>query len=520
MESALELTWVDLLAFFLFLGLVIAISLYASRREETGEEYFLAGRNLGWWLIGFSLIASNISTEQFVGMSGGGVADAGLAIASYEWIAAVSLVLVAIFLLPTFLKLGIFTMPQFLEHRFGPGPRTLMAGYMLVVYVVILMVSWLYAASLLFEELMSVPFYASVWGIGLVAGGYTIYGGLKAVVWSDLLQGAALLIGGTVVAVIALDKVGGVEAFYEANRQRLHLFRSFDSKVLPWTAMLVGIWIPNLYYWGLNQFITQRSLGARSLAQGQRGAVFAAFLKILMPFIIVFPGMMAFQLYPDQIGEADQAYPVLLAELLPGWGLRGIIFAALFGAVMSSLDSILNSTSTIFTVDIYQRYVRPDASPQRLVAVGRLTAAVAVLLACLLAPLPGRFSGVFHYIQQSQGFISPGILAAFLFGFLVRRAPSSAAMTGMLLSVPVYGVLFALGELGKLPDGLMSFLNHMAITFVVVVVVMATITVARPLPEPYRFDRRSDIDTTPSRLAIAGGVVAIAIIGGLYVFFR
>lgn len=509
----MELSWIDLTAFFAFLAFVIAVSLYAGREEETGEDYFLAGRGLTWPLIGLSLIASNISTEQIVGMAGGGVATAGLAIASYEWIAAVALVVVALFLLPVFLRLGIYTMPEFLEHRYGPGPRTLMATYMIIAYVAVLLVSVLYSGAVLFEGLIGLDLYVSIWVIGLVAGGYTIYGGLKAVVWSDLLQGAALIIGGIIVTSLAMSKIGGFGAFLESNADKLHMMRSSDHPELPWTAMLLGIWIPNLYYWGLNQFITQRTLGAESLREGQKGVIFAAFLKLLMPFIIVFPGIIAFQLYPEQIARSgDDAFPVLLSNLLPGFGLRGVLFAALFGAVMSSLDSMLNSCSTIFTIDIYKRYLNPDVDQGELVVVGRIATGVFVLLACIMAPLPALVEGVFKYIQMFQGFISPGILGVFLFGLLVPRATSAAALGGMLVNIPVYGFL-----LWSLPG--MAFLNHMAITFIAVIATMAAFTVYAPRSEPAELEVRSDIDLTPHPMAAAGGFAVVAITVGLYIVF-
>lgn len=509
----MDLSWIDLTAFFGFLAFVIAVSLYAGREEETGEDYFLAGRGLTWPLIGLSLIASNISTEQIVGMAGGGVATAGLAIASYEWIAAVALVVVALFLLPAFLRLGIYTMPEFLEHRYGPGPRTLMATYMIIAYVAVLLVSVLYSGAVLFEGLVGLDLYVSIWVIGLVAGGYTIYGGLKAVVWSDLLQGIVLILGGVIVTALAMSKVGGFGAFLESNADKLHMIQPADHPELPWTAMLLGIWIPNLYYWGLNQFITQRTLGAESLREGQKGVIFAAFLKLLMPFIIVFPGIIAFQLYPEQIARSgDDAFPVLLSNLLPGFGLRGILFAALFGAVMSSLDSMLNSCSTIFTIDIYKRYLHPDMDQEQMVVVGRIATGVFVLLACIMAPLPALVEGVFKYIQMFQGFISPGILGVFLFGLLVPRATSAAALGGMLINIPVYALL-----LWFLPE--MAFLNHMAITFLVVILTMTTFTAAAPRSEPAELKPRSDIDLTPHPMAAAAGAGVVAATVTLYVVF-
>lgn len=507
----MELTIWDGLCFFAFLGLVIGVSLYASRKEESSEDYFLAGRNLSWGLIGFSLIASNISTEHFVGMAGAGFGEAGLAIASYEWIAAVALVIVGLFLLPLYLRLGIYTMPEYLEHRYGAPARTLMAIYMMTAYVGVAMAAVLYSGALGLRAVFGMDLYAGIWLIGIFAGAYTIYGGLKAVVWSDLLQGTALLLGGLTVALIGLSRVGGLGEFLARNSGKLHMSLPAGHSEIPWTALLLGIWIPNFFYWGCNQFITQRTLGSRSLRDGQMGIMLAASIKLMIPFIIVFPGIMALQLYGDQIVNGDEAYPILIKNLLPA-GLRGILFAALFGAVMSSLDSMLNSAASIFTMDLYRRHLRPDAGSRQLVRVGRLATAVFVLAACALAPLPGEFEGVFRYIQMFWGFISPGVVAAFLFGMLFRRAPLQAAMSAMLLGIPVYGTLLWL-----LPGT--AFLNHMAVTFLVLVGVMGLWTTLKPLPEPVRMTAKSRLNLTPSRPARILGALIIAAVVLLYILF-
>ena len=507
----MTLTLWDGIAFFGFLAAVIGISLYHGRKEDTSEDYFLAGRNLTWWLIGFSLIASNISTEHFIGMAGSGFGVAGLAIASYEWIAAISLVVVGFWLLPLFLRLGIFTMPEFLEHRFGNPARTIMALYLMTAYVVVAIAGVLYSGALGLQTIFGLDMRLGIWLIGLIAGAYTVYGGLKAVVWSDLLQGGALLLGGLVVTAIGLSRVGGLGSFLETNSDKLHMVLPADHPELPWTALLVGIWIPNFFYWGFNQFITQRTLGARSLAAGQRGVVFAAALKLLIPFIVVFPGIIAFQLYGSGLADGDQAYPVLIRDLLPT-GLRGVMFAALFGAIMSSLDSMLNSASTLFTMDLYKRHFRPNADTHRIVTVGRIATAVFVVLGCLLAPLPGQFEGVYAYMQLVWGFISPPITAVFVWGLVVRRAPLSAAVAGLLVGPIAYGLLN-----WQLPQ--IAFLNHMAITFGLVLAVMVVFTFARPLAAPVTFTTASDIDLTPSKGAKVGGIVVVAVTVLLYIVF-
>jgi SSS family solute:Na+ symporter len=445
-------------------------------------------------------------------MAGAGFGKAGLAIASYEWVAAISLVVVAIFLLPLFLRLGIYTMPEFLEHRYGVGPRALMAVYMMVAYIGVAIASVLYSGAIGLKTIFGMNLISAIWLIGILAGIYTIYGGLKAVVWSDLLQGLALLLGGALVTIIGFTKVGGLNNFLTQNSEKLHTILPKDHPDIPWTALLLGIWIPNFFYWGFNQFITQRTLGSKSLAQGQKGIILAAFLKLLIPFIIVFPGIMAFQLYRDQISSGDQAYAVLIKNILPV-GFRGILFAALFGAVMSSLDSMLNSTSTIFTMDLYKRHIHPQANTKTLVKVGRISTAVFVVLGCLIAPLPGKFEGVFKYIQMIWGFISPGIVCVFFFGLVVKRAPAIAASTAMIAGAIIYGLLLWL-----LPN--IAFLNHMAITFVALVLLMSAITAIKPLAEPRRLKAQVDIDLKPSPAAFVLGAIVIIITITLYVIFR
>lgn len=504
----------DLFTAAAFLAIVVVVSLWASREENTSEDYFLAGRTLSWWLIGFSLIASNISTEHFVGMAGRGY-DLGLAIASYEWMAAVTLIVVGWVLLPRFLAAGIFTVPQYLEVRFGPRPRTLMAAYMMIAYVVVALATVLYSGALALQAVFGVDLTVGIWLIGLIAGAYTVYGGLKAVVWSDLIQGVALLAGGALVTTLGLREVGGLQAFLQGAEGRLHTVLPWDHPEMPWVAVFVGgLWIPNLFYWGLNQFISQRTLAARSLAEGQRGIVFAALLKLLIPFIIVFPGIMAFQLYGDAIPSADQAYPYMITKLLPP-GLRGVMFAALFGAVLSSLDSMINSASTIFTIDLYGRFWRPNAESAHLVRIGRIATAACVVFGCLWAPAVGAFGSVFNYIQMFWGFISPGIVAVFLFGIAWRRVPEPAAMAAMLLGVPVYGTL-----LWILPE--VAFLHHMALTFLMLGGVIVVMTLRAPVaPLTGAIDPAPVIlvDMRPDRVASVGAVIVVLATITMYVVF-
>ncbi|MGH7445130.1 MAG: solute:sodium symporter family transporter [Longimicrobiales bacterium] len=507
----MALSALDFLVFGLFTLAVIAIALWASRHEKDEEDYFLAGRKLTWWLIGFSLIASNISTEHFVGMAGRGY-ELGLAIASYEWMAAITLVIVAIFFLPRFLKAGIYTIPEYLEYRYSREARTLMATYMMIIYVVVSLASVLYSGSIAIQAIFGLGMLQAVWIVAILAGIYSVWGGLAAVVWSDLFYAIALLVGGLIVTVLGFLAIGGWEPFVSASAGRLHTVLPWNHPEMPWVAVFVGgLWIPNLFYWGLNQFITQRTLGAKSLAEGQKGIILAAFIKLLIPFIIVFPGIMAAQLYPAQIANADAAYPVLMRELLPA-GMRGFMFAALLGAVVSTLDSVLNSAATIFTMDLYKPYLKPEATPKHLVKVGRLSTLVLMIVGALWAPIVAGFEGVYTYIQMIQGFISPGIVAVFLFGLLWKRVPAGAAIGAMLLGIPVYGAL-----LWRLPA--VAFLHHMMITFFVLALFIFVYTMLRPLAESRQLPVRADaiLETTPG-VRLWGSLVIVTTLA-LYVVF-
>ena len=491
----MTLHWLDLTIFVLFFAVVVGVSMFQSRKERTGEDFFLAGRSLVWPLIGFSLIAANISTEHFVGMSGQGAGIAGFAIASYEWIAAPTLVIVALFFLPKFLRAGIYTIPEYLEYRYHPAARGIMALYLVVIYVGVSIAAVVYTGALALHTIFDLDLAKAVWLIGGIAAIYTTWGGLKAVAWADLFQGSGLILGGALTMFIGFKAVGGVGSFFSANADKLHIIMPADHPVIPWTTLVFGLWVPSFYYWGLNQFITQRTLAARSLKQGQIGIIFAALLKLIIPFVIIIPGIISWQLFKDQLmapgASTDQAYPLLIRNLV-GPGLRGFILAAIAGAVISTLSSLLNSVATLLTMDVYKRHLRKDASGESLVKIGRWATLVFVLVVCLIAPQLGnpKFKGIFNYIQEFQGFISPGIVAAFLFGLFIKKTPPAAGITALLLSVPVYGVL--MWKFGSI-----AFLNRIGLTFGFLLLVMAVITALRPLKVPRvlpvqaNFDMRS-----------------------------
>jgi len=527
----MELSFLDVGVFLAFFGIVVGVSMYKSRKEETSEDFFLASRGLFWPLIGLSLIAANISTEHFVGMAGQGAGIAGMAIASYEWMAAICMVLVGIFLLPKFLKSGIYTIPEYLEYRYNPTARAIMAVLTMFIYVLVTISTVIYSGGLTLQTLFgdlenSRHLLYGVLTIGIIAALYTVWGGLKAVAWADLFQGSALIIGGAITMFLGFRAVGGVDSFFEANAHKLHMILPRDHSVLPWTALVIGLWIPNLYYWGLNQYITQRTLAAKTLRQGQLGIIFAASLKLIIPFVIIFPGIMSLQLYGDQMaGKTDAAYPLLIRNLVTP-GVRAFIFAAISGAVISSLASMLNSASTIFTMDLYKRHWKKDASQKTLVRTGRFSTLVFVIIGGLVALSLRKFpTGIFTFIQEFQGFISPGVLAAFAFGFAFKRAPGAAGVAALVGNVIMYGLLLLCFSGYEVFSALnftgvqIAFLNRMAISFGVVLVLMIAITIAKPLPEPKTLPVREEFDMRPASSVVWLGAAVIAATIVLYIIF-
>lgn len=467
---------IDVVAFVGYLVVIAVVAFVAGRGQREAADYFLAGRNLPWWIIGVSLIASSISTEHFVGMAGSAV-DFGLAIASYEWMAAITLVIVARWFLPKFLRLGITTMPQYLEERFDVRSRSFLAFYMILAYVFVAMATVLYSGGLALQTIFDLPLG---WGIAILAvftSAYTAYGGLKAVVWSDLIQGSMLILGGAITTVLGLRAVGGWDMLMARAGEKFHTVLPLDHPEFPWFAVFFGgLWIANLFYWGCNQFITQRTLAARDVRHGLYGAVFAAYIKLVIPFIVLIPGIVAWVLYADELARSDMAYPMLIHRLLPV-GLTGLIFAALMAAVMSSLDSMLNSAATIFTVDLYQRHLRPAASQRHLITVGRASTVAFLVIAAAWSPLLLQFERLFGYIQEFWGLITPGVAVVFLGGLFWRGARAGAAAWVMGLTLPVT----VLVKLTK-PD--MAFLDQMWVAGLVLILLLVLFSRFSPEAEP------------------------------------
>ena len=458
----------ELLDYIIFIGyaiLILGVGLWVSRdkkgHEKNAEDYFLAGKSLPWWAIGASLIAANISAEQFIGMSGSGFA-LGLAIASYEWMAAITLIIVGKYFLPIFIEKGLYTIPEFVEQRYSTNLKTILAIFWIALYVFVNLASVLYLGSLALETIMGIPMMYGVIGLALFAAAYSLYGGLSAVAWTDVIQVVFLVLGGLFTTYLALDTVSGgagqiegLKIIYEAAPDRFAMILDKSNpeyKNLPGIGVLVGgLWVANIYYWGFNQYIIQRTLAAKSLKESQKGILLAAFLKLIIPLIVVIPGIAAYVMVNDpeilaRLGEAglknlpspeqaDKAYPWLL-QFLPT-GLKGVAFAALTAAIVSSLASMLNSTSTIFTMDIYTQYINKNASNTATVNTGRISAAVALIIACIMAPLLGGIDQAFQFIQEYTGIVSPGILAVFLLGLFWKKTTNKAAIIGALVSIPI-----------------------------------------------------------------------------------
>ena len=498
-------------AIFIIYGIVIiGVGLWVSRDKEghqkNADDYFLASKSLPWWAIGASLIAANISAEQFIGMSGSGFAI-GLAIASYEWMAAITLIIVGKYFLPIFIEKGLYTIPEFVEKRYSTNLKTILAVFWLGLYIFVNLTSVLYLGALAMETIMGVPMIYGILGLALFAASYSLYGGLSAVAWTDVIQVVFLTLGGLVTTYLALNHVSGGEGvwlgfkhIYEAAPDSFHMIldKAHDQYVnLPGIGVLIGgMWVANLYYWGFNQYIIQRTLAAKSLRESQRGIVFAGILKLIIPLIVVIPGIAAYVMVNDpsimaRLGDvaqnnmptmeaADKAYPWLL-QFLPN-GLKGVAFAALAAAIVSSLASMLNSTSTIFTMDIYKPYFNPKASDKRTVNVGRLSAAGALVIACFIAPQLAGLDQAFQFIQEYSGVVSPGILAVFLLGLFWKKATNRAAIVGILASIPI-AMFLKIGPKGWVEgsalEGLFPsfpFLDQMGITCLISMAIIAVVS--------------------------------------------
>ena len=451
---------------------IVSLATYVSRaksgEERSAEDYFLAGRTLPWWAIGASLIAANISAEQIIGMSGQGFV-VGMAIAVWELTAAIALIIMAKYFLPLFLEKKIYTMPQFLEQRFDKRVSLVLSFFWLIVYIFINLTSVLWLGSLAINALTGLDLFYGLVLLAIFSLAYSLSGGLKAVAMTDAVQVILLIFGGLAVSFIALNIISESNGVIEGMRvvmnempEKFDMVLSADNssyKDLPgvWILLGLGVWIGHFFYWGFNQYITQRALAAKDIKEAQKGVMFAAYLKLLMPVVIVLPGICAAILFP-MLEKSDQAYPTMMS-LLPN-GLLGLTFAALIAAIVSSLASMSNSISTIFTMDIYKYFKNDNVSQSNLIQVGRMTVIVSVLIATLVAqPLLGSFESIFQYIQNFTGYFSPGIVVIFLVALFWKKATSMSVLIAALISL-IASILISI----NFPE--LPFIHRMTIVFV------------------------------------------------------
>jgi SSS family solute:Na+ symporter len=480
----------DLIVFLVYLAVVATVGVLASRREKQSDDYFLAGRNLTWWIIGGSLIAANISTQQFIGMSGLGY-RVGLAVASFEWIAAIALILYAKFFLPYYLKSRITTMPEFLERRFNHKVRLVYAIISLIGYIVIELAAVLYTGAFSIREIFGLPMPYGLAILCIVGGGYTIYGGFKSVAYTDIIQVTVLILGGLTVTLLGLHKVGvtspqygasilgGLRAVLAESPEKFHTVRAWNDPDLPWVGVFFGgVWLANIFYWGCNQFITQRTLAAKSVWHGQMGAVFAGYLKLLTPVLVILPGIIAFRLYnPDSgllrdvfvLKKGDAAFTTLVQQLLPP-GLTGLVMAGLMGCVMSHIASLLSACSSILTFDIYKNYFRRDAADAELIRFGRWTTLAVLLVATLIGHLLGDLKAIFIYIQACWAIMYPSVCALFLAGFFYKRANARGSLIAILVA-PTWALLYSIAESRNLVPTI-PFLNRAIIDFLLAMAII------------------------------------------------
>ena len=504
---------------------IISLATYISRKksgtERSAEDYFLAGRSLPWWAIGASLIAANISAEQIIGMSGQGFV-VGMAIAVWELTAAIALIVMAKFFLPLFLEKKIYTMPQFLEQRFDKRVSLVLSFFWLIVYIFINLTSVLWLGSLAINALTGLDLFYGLIILAFFSLAYSLSGGLKAVAMTDVVQVVLLIFGGLAVSFIALNIISESSGVFEGLRivmnempEKFDMVLSKDNpsyKDLPgiWILLGLGVWIGHFFYWGFNQYITQRALGAKNIKEAQKGVMFAAYLKLLMPIVIVLPGICAAILFPV-LEKSDQAYPTMMS-LLPS-GLLGLTFAALIAAIVSSLASMSNSISTIFTMDIYRYFKGNEVSQFNLIKVGRITVVVSLIIAALIAkPLLGSFESIFQYIQNFTGYFSPGIVVIFLVALFWKKATSLSVLIAALISL--FGSILISIQFPELP-----FIHRMTIVFALSAVGCWLTSFLQGYKNQEKAINLNNINFSTSRAFNINTLIVVVVLGIIYTTF-
>lgn len=545
-----------LISFLAFTILVALISWWSVRKsdESTSDGYFLGGRSLTAGVIAGSLLLTNLSTEQIVGLNGSAYKD-GLSVMAWETLAALSIVVTAVFLLPRYLKGGITTVPQFLAKRFDVATKTITSGLFLTGYVVVLLPVILYSGSVAISGMFNVPellgvsdttaLVICIWGIGIIGSVYAVFGGLKAVAVSDSINAVGLIIGGVMIPVFGLMAIGdgsvldGLHVLVDANPER------FDStgepgQEVPFSTIFTGMMLVQLFYWGTNQQIIQRGLGAKSLAEGQKGLVLAAFLKILGPVILVLPGMIAYYYFEGGLASSDLAYPELVRAVLPK-PLMGFFAAVLFGAILSSFNSVLNSSVTLFGIDIYKQHINKEASESTVVKYGKIFGVCLALAAMFIAPLIANAGSLFSYLQEINGIYSIPIFTIIVVGYLTKRVPAIAAKIGIISGSLLYIISqFWIGpqmrssavEAAKASgitdaealrmvevDAYPHYLHIMAILFITNIVIMLIIGKMYPRKEPFVLEYTKQVSIEPFKYVKQVGLVICLIVIGIYVYF-
>jgi SSS family solute:Na+ symporter len=547
---------IGILSFVGFTALVAIISYYATRKtdEKSSDGYFLGGRSLTAGVIAGSLLLTNLSTEQIVGLNGSAYTD-GLSVMAWETLAAIAMIVTAIFLLPRYLKSGLTTIPQFLANRFDVSTKTITSALFLTGYVVVLLPVILYSGSVAISGMFDVPTLLNVsdssalviciWGIGIIGSIYAVFGGLKAVVVSDSINAIGLLIGGILIPVFGLMAIGdgsvfgGLETLMSANPER------FDStgnpgQEVPFSTIFTGMMLVQLFYWGTNQQIIQRALGAKNLAEGQKGLVLASFIKILGPLILVLPGMIAYYYFEGGLASSDLAYPELVRAVLPKY-LVGFFAAVLFGAILSSFNSVLNSSVTLFGIDIYKQHINKNADESTVVKYGKIFGICLALAAMFIAPMIENAGSLFKYLQEINGIYSIPILTIIVVGYLTKRVPAIAAKIGIISGSIMYIISqFIIGP-NKVEKALEAakasgvtdpaalklieaeayphFLHIMAILFVANIIIMLVIGYFFPRKEAYVQEYTEQVDITPwKHVKLVGGLITLIVVA-IYVYF-
>ena len=516
-------------SFVAFTSLVAIIAYLSTRStdESTSEGYFLGGRSLTAGVIAGSLLLTNLSTEQIVGLNGQAYTE-GILVMAWETLAAMAMVVTALFLLPRYLKGGITTVPQFLEERYDTTTKTFASVLFLSGYMIVLLPIVLYSGALAFVTMFDIPelmgvshttaLWVCVWGIGIIGSIYAIFGGLKAVAVSDTINAIGLLIGGLLIPYFGLQYIGagsvteGMSTLLREAPEKFNSIGDSESSV-PFATIFTGMMLVQLFYWGTNQAIIQRALAAENLEEGQKGLLLAAFFKILGPLIVVLPGIIAFHIFQGNLEIPDQAYPKLVKTVLPV-GLIGFFAAVLFGAILSSFNSALNSSVTLFGLDIYKEYINPEASEKMVVKYGKAFGVVLAFFAMFIAPMIANApDGLFDYLQKINGCYSIPILTIIIVGYLTKWVPAIAAKIAIVLGA----VLYAISQFAMDID--MHFLHVMAILFLMNVVIMLIIGMIRPRETAFELAYTEQVDITPYKWVKQVGLIITLTVIGIYVYF-